>query len=226
SGASARCCGTSTRARSTRGPFHRSSRSSRRCGPGSPRCRRPAGSRSRCRSRCRFPRSTPRGRGRPSGEGTPPSLQRMRRGLGGELRAAPLRAPAAVRPPDRTWMIPMRTLPALALSLVLAAPLAAQDVPAPQAGAEVVDRVVAVVGDTVLLLSEVQTELQQLEATGRLPADPVQRDAMARSIVEARVNDLLLLEAAQEAGVEVSPEQVNETVEQSLAAVRRQFRSE
>lgn len=123
-------------------------------------------------------------------------------------------------------MIRMRTLSFLVFSLALAAPLAAQDAAPSPTGPEVVDRVVAVVGDTVLLLSDIQTELQQLEASGRLPADPVQREAAAREIVEARVNDLLLLEAAQEAGLTVSPEEVNETVEQNLRAVRRQFRSE
>ncbi len=120
----------------------------------------------------------------------------------------------------------MRTLSALLLSLALAAPLGAQ-VPAPPAGgAEVVDRVIAVVGDTVLLLSDVQAELAQLQASGRLPADPAQREAAGQEILEARVNDLLLLEAAKEAGIEVPADQVDETVEQNLLAVRRQFRTE
>lgn len=120
----------------------------------------------------------------------------------------------------------MRTLSALALSLALAAPAAAQ-VPAPSpGGAEVVDRVVAVVGDTVLLLSDVQAELAQLQAAGRLPADPAGREAAGREIMESRVNDLLLLEAAQDAGIEIAADELNETVEQNLTAVRRQFPSE
>lgn len=120
----------------------------------------------------------------------------------------------------------MRTFCVLATLIALAAPLAAQNPGTPQDSTELVDRVVAVVGDTVLLLSDVQTELQQLEASGRLPADPVQRDRAASEIIESRVNDLLLLQAAKEAGIEVSDAEINETVEQNIRAVQRQFRSE
>lgn len=118
----------------------------------------------------------------------------------------------------------MRTLLVAALALA-AAPLAAQaPPPPPPAGTEVVDRVVAVVGDTVLLLSDVRAELQQLEAAGRtLPTDPVQRDQVGREIVESRVNDLILLEAAQEAGLQVAPEEINEQVEQEIRSVRTRF---
>ncbi|CAN5656869.1 peptidylprolyl isomerase [soil metagenome] len=122
----------------------------------------------------------------------------------------------------------MRTLSTFALLLFAAAPLVAQQ---PQQtpsfpGEELVDRVVAVVGDTVLLLSDVQEELQQLEASGQLPQDPQQREAVARQMVESRVSDLLLLTAARRQGVEVRDDEVNEVVEQTLNSVRRQFPSE
>jgi peptidyl-prolyl cis-trans isomerase SurA len=121
----------------------------------------------------------------------------------------------------------MRKLTGIVFSLLVAAPLAAQQ-PQPQffPGEELVDRVIAVVGDTVLLLSDVHEELQQLEASGQLPADPRQREQIGQQIVESRVNDLLLLTAARRAGVEVRAAEVDEIVEQSLNQVRRQFRSE
>jgi peptidyl-prolyl cis-trans isomerase SurA len=122
----------------------------------------------------------------------------------------------------------MRKLFFLSLGLLVAAPVAAQQPgqPSPLPGEELVDRVIAVVGDTVLLLSDVHEELQQLEASGRLPADASQREAIANQVVESRVNDLLLLSAARRDGVEVSDAEVAEMVNQSMNAVRRQFASE
>jgi peptidyl-prolyl cis-trans isomerase SurA len=122
----------------------------------------------------------------------------------------------------------MRKLLFLTLGLLAAAPLAAQQSgqPSPLPGEDLVDRVIAVVGDTVLLLSDVHEELQQLEASGRLPADGIQREAIANQVVESRVNDLLLLSAARRDGVEVSDAEVAEMVNQSINAVRRQFASE
>lgn len=119
----------------------------------------------------------------------------------------------------------MRSLSALAVTLLAATPLAAQDPAAPRPGApELVDRVVAVVGDTVLLLSDVQFELQRLQAEGRpLPDDPRQREELAQQVMESRINDLLLLEAAEAAGVTVSNEQVNEQVETEIRSVRQRF---
>jgi peptidyl-prolyl cis-trans isomerase SurA len=122
----------------------------------------------------------------------------------------------------------MRKLLFLTLGLLIAAPLTAQQPgqPSPLPGEELVDRVIAVVGDTVLLLSDVHEELQQLEASGRLPADVMQREAIANQVVESRVNDLLMLSAAKRDGVEVSDAEVSEMVTQSMNAVRRQFASE
>lgn len=119
----------------------------------------------------------------------------------------------------------MRIIAGLSLAVFgLALPAAAQVATPPPGGEELVDRVVAVVGDTVLLLSDVQAELQNLEASGQtLPTDPAARDRIAQEIIETRVNDLVLLEAAQDAGITVTDEQVRAAVESDLTAVRRRF---
>jgi peptidyl-prolyl cis-trans isomerase SurA len=124
----------------------------------------------------------------------------------------------------------MRKLLVPVLALLLATPLAAQEVPlgtpAP-GGAELVDRVVAVVGDTVLLLSDVQAEIQQRRAAGDPAAsDPARVDALARQIVEQQVDDMILTAAARAAGVVVDDAQVAEAVDADLAAVRQRFGSE
>lgn len=119
----------------------------------------------------------------------------------------------------------MRIIGVVCLALsALVAPLAAQGTPGAGGGAELVDRVVAVVGDTVILLSDVQAELQNLEASGQaLPSDPAARDRIAQDILETRVNDLILLEAAQDAGITVSDQEVQALVEADITAVRRRF---
>lgn len=107
---------------------------------------------------------------------------------------------------------------------LIAAPAAAQT---PAAGEQVVDRVVAVVGDTVLLLSDVQTEMQQMRAAGgNIPDDPAAQEQIFRQILEQRVNDLVLLEAALAAGMSVRDEEVNQMVEEDVQSVRQRFGSD
>ena len=115
---------------------------------------------------------------------------------------------------------------AILLALIVAPPLQAQTTPAGGSGEELVDRVVAVVGDTVLLLSDVQGELAQLEAAGQLPQDPIARDQAAQRIVDSRVNDLMLVAAAREAGLVVQEAQVNDAVNGQVQQVQQRFGSE
>lgn len=89
------------------------------------------------------------------------------------------------------------------------------------------DRVVAAVGDTVLLLSEVQAELQRLRAAGQpVPQDPAGQEALAREIVEDRVRDLVLIQAARDAGITVDDNDVAPQVDQQINEVRQRFGSE
>lgn len=121
----------------------------------------------------------------------------------------------------------MRLFIAACFGLLLAPPAFGQRPPAPRAGDELVDRVVAVVGDTVLLLSEVQAEIQRLQAAGQpVPQDPAGRDAFAREVVEARVRDLVLIQAARREGISVEDADVAAQVEQQIGEVRQRFGGE
>jgi peptidyl-prolyl cis-trans isomerase SurA len=118
---------------------------------------------------------------------------------------------------------------ALAASVLVALPAPAQDVTvaAPPAGPELVDRVIAVVGDTVLLLSDVQAAIQQMEAAGqRMPTEPAQRQAVFFDVLEDRIDDLLILEAAKQAGVSPQEQVLAEEVEQQIQQVLGQFGGE
>lgn len=124
----------------------------------------------------------------------------------------------------------MRKLSALAVLVLAAAPLRAQGTPAapaPAPGEEVVDRVVAVVGDTTLLLSDIQEEVERLRASGQpIPTDPAGQDSMVRRIVDSRVNDLIIVQAARHAGIEVQEQEINQMTDQDMKEVQQRFGSE
>jgi peptidyl-prolyl cis-trans isomerase SurA len=109
------------------------------------------------------------------------------------------------------------------LSAFGAAPLLAQT---PQTE-ELVDRVVAVVGDTTLLHSDVVVQLEQLEAAGQtIPTDPAARDALVRQIVQQAIDDLLLVEAARASGITASESDVSGAVDRQMQQVQQQFGSQ
>jgi peptidyl-prolyl cis-trans isomerase SurA len=113
-----------------------------------------------------------------------------------------------------------KSIAALAALLTLSsAPLVAQ-----QPGEEMVDRVVAVVGDTTLLYSDVIQAIEQLRESGQtVPTDPAQREVFVRRVVEQRVSDLVLLEAARASGLSITESDVAEVVERQIAQVRQRF---
>jgi peptidyl-prolyl cis-trans isomerase SurA len=122
----------------------------------------------------------------------------------------------------------MRIISALGL-LLLAAPLTAQT-PAPTAAPSMpdtvlVDRVVAVVGDTTLLLSDIRARVEQEAAqTGKAPpTDPAQQEAMAREVMDQMVDDMLIVEAARREDLAVSDDDVKDRVEQQVNTVRQRL---
>jgi peptidyl-prolyl cis-trans isomerase SurA len=121
----------------------------------------------------------------------------------------------------------MRIRFALLASFLAAAPALAQVAPAaPQPGEELVDGVVAVVGDTVLLRSDILLAVEAVRAGGQtVPTEPVAYGQFVRQLVEERVNDLLVLEAARQAGVAVSDAEVQASVDQQIAEITQRFGS-
>ncbi len=121
----------------------------------------------------------------------------------------------------------MRTAFALLLTLAAAPALAQAQPPAPQPGEELWDGVVAVVGDTALLRSDVLLAIEAMRAEGRpVPTDPAEYGQMVEGLVTERVNDLLLIEGARAAGESVSDEEVDAAVDDQIRQVRERFGSE
>ncbi|MBW3630228.1 MAG: peptidylprolyl isomerase [Gemmatimonadetes bacterium] len=122
----------------------------------------------------------------------------------------------------------MRTLGIAISILLLGAPLAAQQPGvAGTSGTEPVDRVIAVVGDTVLLLSDVQAAIGQLEASGQpVPTDPAQRAAMLQDVMQARISDLIIVEAAKAENVTVSQDELEQQVDARIRSVMQPFGTE
>lgn len=131
-------------------------------------------------------------------------------------RAAPSRAPA-----------PAFVLAAL---LALAAPAAAQQPdggPAAAGQEQIVDRVVAVVGDTAITRSEVQEQVFRMRQQGmQLPEDPLARDSVLRSVVDQLVEETMLLEQAKRMGVSVPEQQVEQLANDRFSRRRSQFGSD
>jgi peptidyl-prolyl cis-trans isomerase SurA len=116
--------------------------------------------------------------------------------------------------------IRLMALSLLALGHVaLAAPAPAQE-PAP-AAADLVDRVVAVVGDSMVLQTEIDEELLRLQAAGQLPPDPVAVERIRHELLQAKVDQLLLLQAAIRDSIEVSTEEVEREVQREIAQQQR-----
>jgi peptidyl-prolyl cis-trans isomerase SurA len=111
--------------------------------------------------------------------------------------------------------------------LVIAAPAAAQE------GAFVpVDRIVAVVGDTPILASRVEEELNlalaEQQRTGRpVPTDSAELAAYRREILSRLIDDeLLLQQAVRDTTVKVTDQQVQSATDAALRQTRAQFQSE
>jgi len=95
-----------------------------------------------------------------------------------------------------------------------------------------VDRVVAVVGDTPIPLSRVEEELNltlaELQRTGRpMPSDSAEVARMRRDIVERLIDDeLLLQQALRDTTVKVTEQQVQSATDAAVRQARGQFQSE
>lgn len=119
-----------------------------------------------------------------------------------------------------------------AASGAAALPAAAQTPGAPPAGvpegAEFVDGIAAVVGDTAILYSELRQEFFRLQASGRTLPPPGTEEwrSLARQILERTADQLILLQQAKRAGITVPEDRVDAATEQQFQQVRSQFSSD
>ena len=127
----------------------------------------------------------------------------------------------------------------LAAALALTAPLSGVQENEPAApdtvaaaefppGVESLDRVVAVVGDTAILLSDIQVTLYQLQARGaRVPLEGTEGwEAFAREVLDAMIDDLIYLQQARNAGITVPEDRVTEMADAYFEETRANFSSD
>jgi peptidyl-prolyl cis-trans isomerase SurA len=103
----------------------------------------------------------------------------------------------------------------------------AQDVLDPGRAVEVVDRIVAVVGDEIVLLSEVDEEVYLAGLRGELSLrDTEAVQVRRREILDGLVEAKILLEEARRQGIRVEREETERALESTLDDVRRRFPTE
>jgi peptidyl-prolyl cis-trans isomerase SurA len=90
-----------------------------------------------------------------------------------------------------------------------------------------VDRVVAVVGNQVILWSDVMNAINQQRAAGmQLPPDSAGQAALAVEALNTLVDEEILVQKAALLKIEVTPDEVNRSVDDQVKRVRGQFETE
>ncbi len=90
-----------------------------------------------------------------------------------------------------------------------------------------VDKVVAVVGDQVILWSDVMSSINQQRAAGmQLPEDSAGQAQLARDALSGLVDEEILVQKAHLLKIEVTPDEVNRSVDDQVKRVRSQFGTE
>ncbi len=104
----------------------------------------------------------------------------------------------------------------------------ASSVPVPlKSGTDTVDRIVAVVGDSVITWSDLATAVNQQRAAGlQLPPDSAGQLAIARQILSGLVDEEILLQKAPDMKVDVSESDVSTQVDRRLREIRSHFQSD
>jgi peptidyl-prolyl cis-trans isomerase SurA len=122
--------------------------------------------------------------------------------------------------------------PAVALGLMFAGGLAAQQPTAPPLSIdipgepdELVDRVVAVAGDSLILLSQLSNEMLVLAAQGvEFPSDTQGMRDAARDVLESMVNlQLLLQEAQRDTTLALDDAEIDGRIQAQIGAVQQQL---
>jgi len=98
---------------------------------------------------------------------------------------------------------------------------------APRAERELVDRVVAVVEDEAIFQTDIdQAVSQYMIEQGRTSLPDSARRTLEKQILDSMVGDKLIVAQAKELGIEVSFEEVEENVEQTIAEKQEQLGGE
>ncbi len=93
---------------------------------------------------------------------------------------------------------------------------------------QVLDRIVAVVGDQIILESELDMQLQiYANQTGIELQSPTQTSQLKKELLDQLINDkLLLLAAKKDTTIQVTPREVEEAVKEQLKKVKSEFSEE
>jgi len=93
---------------------------------------------------------------------------------------------------------------------------------------QVIDRIMAVVGDQIILQSDLNFQLQlYLAQTGQKPQDSAQLKALKNQLLDQMINDrLILAQAEKDTTLNVAPKEVEAALEEHLQRIRSQFTSE
>ena len=117
----------------------------------------------------------------------------------------------------------LRRVVLVASLMGLAAPVRAQVV---DPNSDLVDRVVAVVGDSVILLTQVQEEVERMRAQNQaaFPTDPAGLQRIFGEVLDTWVNRLVVLQAAaSDSLVQLDEDRVEEIVNQEMTQRAQQF---
>ncbi|GMR12125.1 MAG: hypothetical protein BMS9Abin29_0313 [Gemmatimonadota bacterium] len=126
---------------------------------------------------------------------------------------------------ERAELVTRHTYIALAGVLFAALAHPAAGMQAGPAESDVVEAVWAVVGDSVILKTEVDSYLLRLSAQGVvIPEDPGQLKRMREQAIEQLINEQLILqEAYADSTIEITDEELEERVQQEVDGQVRQF---
>ena len=92
---------------------------------------------------------------------------------------------------------------------------------------ELVDRIVAIVGDTAILMSEVREKVFQMRAQGvEMPTDPAGQDSLAFATLEGMVEELMIVKQAEFAGIAITEDELDDEVDQRFETIRERFGSD
>ncbi|MDZ4121724.1 MAG: peptidylprolyl isomerase [Candidatus Cloacimonadaceae bacterium] len=88
-------------------------------------------------------------------------------------------------------------------------------------GNEVVDKIVAKVGDEIILLSDVQKQIMQMQSAGALPAD-----FNAIQVLDQMIENRLIVQRAKDMGITVDEGKIRTMADQYIRQIKSRFPSE